>query len=268
MNNIIICSECGTENELQYEYCKNCGANLKSEPKNSEPNNYGSSNNQVPYGFDTYNQDFLLETIDGVPSEDVITFVGKKSHAIIPKFNKMEICASKTSWCWPAAILGFMFGPLGAAIWFFYRKMHKIALVFAAIGIILSVTTTLLSGPVVDYDLLESTGESFYSGNIQGFYDALDQFLTDQDTVYNYIANAINSIADVVTMVVAGIFGFYWYKCHCVNSINRYKNMPVDPRYYKIGLASIGGTSSGMLVLGIAIMILSEDLVSSISLLM
>lgn len=43
--------------------------------------------------------------------------------------------------------------------------------------------------------------------------------------------------------------------------------MSVDPRYYKIGLASIGGTSSGMAVLGVAIMVIVEDVLSLITLL-
>lgn len=272
-NNFIVCHKCGTQNESEYEYCKNCGAALKTEKTNDEPHYRNAYNNQAysnhaytnqAYGYNTYNQNFVLETIEGVPSEDVATFIGKKSYEIIPKFTKMEITASKTSWCWPAAILGFLFGPLGSAIWFFYRKMYKIALIFAAIGVITGAAVSLISGPLVDNEVLQNAKDNFYNGDYQSFYDAIDEALSSNDTVRSNIADTVESAVNIASMIVAGIFGFYWYKKHCVNSINRYRNMSVDPRYYKIGLASIGGSSSGMAVLGVAIMILAEDILSLI----
>ncbi len=264
MSNNIICHECGTENEPQYAYCKNCGASLKPETvKQDIPN--GANFNGPEYNYNTYNQSFMLEFIEGIPSQDVATFIGKKHIEILPKFNKMEITATKTSWCWPAAVLAFLFGPLGAAIWFFYRKMHKIALIFVAIGIVLGAACALISGPVADIENLKGAVENFYDGNLEDFSAFLDESIASQDTIRNSIASAFETCVNIATMIIAGIFGFDYYKKHCIKSINRYRNMSVDPRYYKMGLMSIGGTSSGMAVLGIAIMILAEDILSLIS---
>lgn len=266
MENVVICHECGTENEAQYVYCKNCGATLKTETEKNEHKYDNATNSQV-YGNNTYNQNFTLETIEGVPTEDVATFIGKKSYEIIPKFTKMEITASKTSWCWPSAMLGFLFGPLGAAMWFFYRKMYKIALVFVAIGVITGAMINLISGPLIDNEVLQNAVESFSNGEFQDFFNSIDEAVNSADTLRVNIADTAESVINVATMVVAGIFGFYYYKKNCVNSIKRYRNMSVDPRYYKIGLASIGGTSSGMAVLGVAIMVIVEDVLSLITLL-
>ena len=264
MENKIICHQCGVENEPQYAYCKNCGAALKAEPAKQAP-----SGEQQQYVNNTYNynQGFMLDHIEGIPTEDVAVFVGKKYGDIIPKFCKMEITASKTSWCWPAALLGLFFGPLGAAIWFFYRKMYKIALIFAAVGVILGAGYTLISDAKIDTEAFKNASESFASGNFEGFSEFLDDSLSSTETVRSRIADMLDSAASLGSMIVAGVYGFYFYKKHCIKSIARYRGMPVDPRYYKMGLASIGGTSSGMAVLGVAIMVLIEDLFSVILLL-
>lgn len=266
MENLVICHKCGTENEVQYVYCKNCGAALKPETVKDELQ-YNNINKQQAYSYDTYNQNFALETIEGVPTEDMATFIGKKSHEIIPKFTKMEITASKASWCWPSAILGLLFGPLGAAIWFFYRKMYKIALIFVAIGVITGAMINLISGPLIDNEVLQNAIESFSDGDFQSFLGSIEDAINSVDALRTNIADIVESVVNITTMIIAGVFGIYYYKQNCVNSIKRYRNMSVDPRYYKIGLASIGGTSSGMAVLGVAIMAVVEDVLNVITLL-
>ncbi len=179
----------------------------------------------------------------------------------------MELTGSKVSWCWPAAVLGFLFGPLGAAIWFFYRKMYKAAVIFMAIGIVFSAAVGIIAGPITDKDFLQGAVESYYSGDYEGFYNGVGELLCSEDTVRSIAASVLDSAVSIATMIVAGMFGFYFYKRHAVRSINRYRDMSVDPRYYKIGLASIGGTSSGMAVLGVAILILVPNLLSWLTLL-
>ncbi len=75
MNNII-CHECGTENEPQYIYCKNCGASLRPDTVNNntqyaQGQNYNSEYNVNNSNQNTYNRTVILDTIDGVPSEDM-----------------------------------------------------------------------------------------------------------------------------------------------------------------------------------------------------
>ena len=271
MNNII-CHECGTENEPQYIYCKNCGASLrpdtvKNNTQYAQGQNYNSEYNVNNSNQSTYNRTVIPDTIDGVPTEDIVTFVGKKSFNILSIFTNIELTGSKVSWCWPAAVLGFLFGPLGAAIWFFYRKMYKAAVIFMAIGIVFSAAVGIIAGPITDKDFLQGAVESYYSGDYAGFYNGVGELLRSEDAVRSIAASVLVSAVRIATMIVAGMFGFYFYKRHAVRSINRYRDMSVDPRYYKIGLASIGGTSSGMAVLGVAILILVPNLLSWLTLL-
>ena len=125
-----ICSECGTENEEKFKFCKNCGKEL--EPQKFEQNDYNTTSNNQPYGQYGYN-DFIIPETEGIPNEEVATFVGRKAGKIIPKFAKMQATNSKISWCWPVAILSYFFGPVGAAFWYLYRKMYKMATIFFAI---------------------------------------------------------------------------------------------------------------------------------------
>lgn len=230
MDNNIICHGCGTENEPQYVYCKNCGTLLKTETNKQSQNqnnyNYTAGNTTYQYqqsgknGYNTtYNQNVAVESIEGVPTEDMVAFVGKKSYNIIPKFSKMELAGSKASWCWPAAVLGFLFGPLGAAIWFFYRKMYKAAVIFMAIGIVFSAAVGIIAGPITDKDFLQGVVESYYSGDYEGFYNGVGELLRSEDTVRSIAASVLDSAVSIATMIVAGMFGFYFYKRHAVRSI-------------------------------------------------
>lgn len=260
MDDKIICHECQTENEPKYVYCKNCGTLLKENDEKSKRKysdyNYGFSGNTNTGGgtyYGTYG--VFLDEIEGVPTDDLMTFTGKKSYDIVSKFSKSEITSSKCGWCWPPAILGFLFGPFGSAIWFFYRKMYKLAMIFVAVGIILSTSVAFIAGAETNFDFTE-----FYSGNYESIYDNIDE--ADTDTVRDDIANFVNLSVSIASAVVSGIFGMYLYKRHSINKIKTYNNMTVDPRYYKLGLATIGGTSSGMAVLGIFIMIVCENLIT------
>lgn len=279
-----ICSECGTENERDYTYCKNCGAPLvKAEPE-AKPEFIGNEAetrsdtgsfdagagaytppNGVPnYAgapYSPYNT-YTSYAIDGVPAEDVAFFVGKKSAEIMPKFMKMEITRSKVSWCWPAAILGFIFGPLGAAIWFFYRKMYKIALILLAIGTVLAFTTAALTYNAGAQDI-----SGIFDSIAEGDADALlDTFrsIESEETAATLLASGLNSIAGLATCVLTGLFGFYAYKNHCVKSIKGFIQNGIDQRYYRMGLASLGGVSGGMLAVGIISMIVIENIASTV----
>ena len=280
-----ICSECGTENERDYTYCKNCGAPLvKAEPEAKPefigneaearsdtgsfdastgagaytPPNYGG----MPYSpYSPYNT-YTSYAMDGVPAEDVAFFVGKKAAEIMPKFMKMEITRSKVSWCWPAAILGFLFGPLGAALWFFYRKMYKIALILLAIGTVLSFTKAALTLNAGSQDM-SGIFDSIAEGDADALLDAF-RSIESEETAATLLASGLNSIAGLATCVLTGLFGFYAYKNHCVRSIKGFIQNGIDQRYYRMGLASLGGVSGGMLAVGIISMIVIENIASTV----
>lgn len=284
-----ICSECGTENESEYSYCKNCGAPLikpaeKNETEfigeNIQSNSQGSASTEggsVPptgftpptysapnYGGHRYSPYSVYSdySIGGVPAEDIAFFVGKKSTEIMPKFIKMEITRSKTSWCWPAAILGFIFGPLGAALWFFYRKMYKIALILLAIGTAVTFSIAALTYNT-DVTAIGSVFESLVRGNSASLSELINYF-SNPHTLLFYIASGIQNISDLLTCILSGVFGYHAYKEHCVKAIRSFRQNGIDPRYYRIGLASLGGVSGGMLATGILAMFVIRSVASGL----
>lgn len=268
-----ICGECGTENEKEYVYCKNCGAKsvsaqesrdgkadygFKSNPNFTHTKNfYDTPNGENPNfshqgspfvnnGYNNRCQGFeseeepQIESIGGIPTDEIALFIGNKSDSILPKFAKMELAGTKASWCWPAAVLGFIFGPMGSAIWFFYRKMYKAALVLLLIGAVLSISLTAFtcSGTA---DKLNKLISSFNITNSE-----------IKETVSERIADDIEYIENVVTCVLTGLFGFYIYRNHTVKKIREYREYHSDPRYYRMGIKAVGGTSGGMCAVGIA----------------
>lgn len=279
-----ICSECGVANENDYTYCKNCGAPLvKSGPKpefigdaaenkadaGSFDTNANTGGYTPPYGTPNYGEanywpynTYTSYAIDGVPAEDVAFFVGKKSADVMPKFMKMEITHSKVSWCWPAAILGFIFGPLGAAIWFFYRKMYKIALILLAAGTVLSFTTAALTYNVGTQDM-KGIFESISEGDADALLEAF-RSIEAGETALTLLASGINELANLAACILCGLFGFYAYKNHCVRSIKGFIQNGIDQRYYRMGLASLGGVSGGMMAVGIISMIVIENIASTV----
>ena len=287
-----ICSDCGTENEKEYIYCKNCGAPLTSVKKEEAPPSAPTGgfapehNNAAPEYTDytshtqqseyTYNPQsgvnytpygaYTGYGIDGIPAEDITFFLGKKSAEIMPKFMKMEITRSKTSWCWPAAILGFIFGPMGAALWFLYRKMYKTAIILLAVGALLTFTTAAMTYNTNSADI-GSVFDAITSGDLEAFSDAING-IGETQTALDIAAGAVEDIANLATCIITGIFGFYAYKEHCVKTIRNFRQSIVDQRYYRMGLASLGGVSGGMLAVGIICMIVVTNAASAVTVLL
>lgn len=287
-----ICSDCGTENEKEYIYCKNCGAPLSSVKKEETPPSAPTGgfapehNNAAPeytaYTSHTQQSEYTYNPpggvnytpygaytgygIDGIPAEDITFFVGKKSAEIMPKFMKMEITRSKTSWCWPAAILGFIFGPMGAALWFLYRKMYKTAIILLAVGALLTFTTAAMTYDTNSADI-GSVFDAITSGDLEAFSDAINGIGKTQ-TALDIAAGAVEDIANLATCIITGIFGFYAYKEHCVKTIRNFRQSIVDQRYYRMGLASLGGVSGGMLAVGIICMIVVTNAASAVTVLL
>ncbi len=273
-----ICSECNTENEEKYEYCKNCGAPLLSaeaeefetnfdkedfNPQHFENQNYTQNANFNSNPQYTHSNVFT-ETVEGLPYSDYAIFVGKKGDKYMPVFSKLEITSSKVAWHWPTAILGFFFGPLGAAIWFFYRKLYKPALLLTAIGAVLLIINAIIMGPTVANFMDSIDGEKLYSSIVSG--DIFDEAEAVENKESS-LADIITETTDLATGILCGLFAHHIYKRHIHKTIMKYRESHVDSRYYQMALSSLGGTSDGMIVLGIIILIFSSNISSLIYLL-
>lgn len=259
MNNNI-CEVCQTENEPQYKYCKNCG-HLLNAGENSNYQNTNSNQGQTPFSSEMHLNDF-----DGVSAEEMAIFVGKNSNKILPKFEKMQITNGKTSWCWPAAILGFILGPLGSALWFFYRKMYKVAMIFVAIGAVVTLLTGTLAY-VGGQTVSQSAVEFFLQGDIDKAFNEImssgENISTTQKMLYNF-GVLIDDTACVASGILAGLFGMYFYKKFCTAKITQYRVSSPDTAFYKMGLSYTGGTSGGMLAVGIIIMFAVQNIMDFI----
>ncbi len=283
-----ICEKCGTENEEKYKYCKNCGNFLNVQTDSAEQihqleqeqqttatesANQDSTYGQTTQGNATFKNQglgyFTVDDFGGVSAEEMSFFIGKKADKFLPKFSKMELTDSKISWCWPAAILGYLFGPLGSAFWFFYRKMYKPAVIFSIIGAIVIILTSAL-GFNASNNIMESIADvTDFESLISAFQESVNSSeITTGDVLRSIVSSAISSLADIAACVVAGMYGMYFYKTHCKRRIVQYRSLIADQRYYKIGLASVGGTSVGMVILGIALYFAASEIGSIIAMLL
>ena len=260
------CDKCGTENEIKYKYCKNCGTPLNTNTADNttytEQTQYVHTNSQ--YNTETPKNAFFIDSIDGIPHEEVRVFIGSKSTEIMPKFSKMILTRSKISWCWPAALLGFFLGPLGASLWFFYRKMYKNAGILAIIGAVVTLITGLLNINPAAVAFGEEFLEQILNGDINSALASISNF-SAPETVLNIIGSLISDTVNTATCILCGLFGYHLYKKHCVAKIYEYRSLQTDPRYYRLGLAATGGVSGGMLALGIVIILASESITSVIT---
>ena len=248
-----ICKNCGTENEEEYIYCKNCGFAFEKERPKNDGETFSSAKFDAKGGSYYSNGRFCVDNIDGIATEEISAFVGKNADRIVSKFSKMEISKSKVSWCWPAALLGYFLGPLGAAIWFFYRKMYKIAGYLVALGVALAIIVSVLNFSAIDL-AFDKVYSSFAGGDLDVLLESIEEIADSSETATTLIAQGIEEIANTATCIICGILGFYFYKKHCVNKIHVFRFIHNDQRYYYFNLSAVGGVSGGMMALGIVIM--------------
>lgn len=264
MSDITYCTKCGTPNEPDYKFCKNCGA-----PVSANQSTPLSSAEVVSQPCPPVNEPVLKVadriintegfTIEGASIEEISLFVGKKAPKFFPKFASMHLNLTKTSWCWPPAILAFFLGPLGVAIWYFYRKMPTKALTFTVIATLIHFLDATLPALLVP-DILADIPRPYCVP-----FDMITDFISgDINTllsINNYkiipilLLYFINIVVGFGILIFVGVFSVNTYKNHCISKISEYKKSNLSSPYYKLGLSSLGGTSSTMAWLGIAIMV-------------
>ncbi len=247
----IFCPNCGAQNPPEAEYCVVCHTAL--------------SRSDGFYADDA----FELGAIDGISGGDMSTFIGKKANAILPRFFTVS-GGSKTAWCWPAAIWGVLLGPVGVAIWLFWRKMQKQAWLFLAVAMLLTAIPMLRYAVVetkvpsevyrTQYNrILKETEQSnemidatrlqmAASSSTVGFY--FEKYTAYQSrNGLNYLVQAVR----VLSALIGGFFGYVWYKNFAVKRIKQFRDRNRDPRYYQLGLMRQGSTSGGLVVLGLVV---------------
>lgn len=260
------CVRCGTENDDKYTFCKKCGAVLE--------NNAGPAPSYNPQGY-------CANDFEGVSNEEMAAFTGKNAYKILNKFSRMQLANSKVSWCWPVAVLSFFFGLFGSAIWFFYRKMYKPALILVAAGLVLSATRVA----IYYKDFSDVLNQTVYAAQ-EFVEDATGNDLNDAESIKQFsnriskaileaassarmrAASALSDIERFGSTVLLGMFAMYIYKKHAVKKIKGYRQQYGNSDYYKYGLSAIGGVSAGMAALGVIIMVFVSSIIQTVPLTM
>lgn len=250
-----ICKSCNTVNEDKFSYCKNCGTPLDA----TERKAYSSN----PYRHE-YKYNSLPNEIDGIPTEEVQSFVARNQMKILDKFAKMSVTGSKISWCWPAAILSIFFGFFGAAFWLFYRKMYKYGTIAMAIGLLILGVNTAITY-TANIELFDALAKAIYSlqgstPDIEKISSIFTNSLTDYSTAKSVLlSNFITETATYLSAIFYGMFGMYLYKKHAIKKISAYRAINIQSDYYAFGIKSIGGTSSGFAALSVFLTIVLQN---------
>ncbi len=270
------CPECKTENEEQFNFCKNCGTSLTFQkeklngdfntPEQFDPATQKKSNNVSCNG--------MPDEIEGVEKREMLAFLGKDSDKIYDKFLKMEYSGSKISWCWPVFLLTAFFGFFGSAIWFFYRKMFKPAIAFIIAGVLVMGVQTALNfdNNIEAAKGLVSSIESILGGNSDDVVNPELFFDEEGNTpaigeptgVLALISEILDTAETLIGGAVIAMFALRIYKKHSIKKIKEQREKHGESPYYLYTLSLSGGVSGGMLALGIVIFIVASNISSAI----
>lgn len=229
--NNIVCPFCNTQNDVDYSYCINCGASLKSD---------------------------LEQNIGGFPVAEVADYIGNNSEKYIPKFKKFQRFG-KSGWNWPVFLFSLLLNiPF---VWFFYRKMYKIGAIVLAVSLAITVAhsacVTYFCSAVANYfpDIFEISFAA-QQGALQPELaeqmttELIEQIIVDLQSrrgfvTCSYIIEIIGYLKFGLALVYS-IFADYWYYKKAMNDL---KKLNVDGPPSAIDVVTKGGknTASGVL---------------------
>lgn len=230
------CIRCGAVNPPEGIFCNKCGMPLNANrdaqrPFNSMNDNVNGFNNNNQNGFFSNQQGTFPfggtnqmvfdkdSEIDGVKLDDYSKYVGKNQFSFLSQFIRFGKFGGKVS-----MNLGALVFP---ELYFFYRKMKKVGILFLALTFILSIPEMIVVGQtsVMGMTLL-GTNINVNSADFKYLY-----------TACSYLIMGLRFLA--------GLFGTYWYYRTARKDIMdiRQKNSGKDETIIKEQISAKGGTS-------------------------
>ena len=272
--NVVQCPSCGAPNYGNDIYCMRCGARLDDEPspmKNDDPDDAYDDYDDDAYDdvdvgairndFNRFGGISPNAPVDGIPCWEYAEYVGgSKPGKIVRKVSTMERFGRKLSWMWAALI----FGP----IWFFWRKMKKEGAVLAIIMIFLAACMGIsqLDSITVDYykktiDLMQqaTTGQLSIA-------ELQEQMAANQEAYVNeelehgsrargLLTSALEYCVMVGMPILCSLLAVPLYRKKVKADIMEIRGRCGSMDEYTNTLRAEGGTSAGLAVLGVILML-------------
>ena len=272
--NVVQCPSCGAPNYGNDIYCMRCGARLDGEPspmKNDDPDDAYDDYDDDAYDdvdvgairddFNRFGGISPNAPVDGIPCWEYAEYVGgSKPGKIVRKVSTMERFGRKLSWMWAALI----FGP----IWFFWRKMKKEGAVLTIIMIFLAACMGIsqLDSITVDYykktiDLMQqaTTGQLSIA-------ELQEQMAANQEAYVNeelehgsrargLLTSALEYCVMVGMPILCSLLAVPLYRKKVKADIMEIRGRCGSMDEYTNTLRAEGGTSAGLAVLGVILML-------------
>ncbi len=163
---------------------------------------------------------------ENVTTEEAVEFVQASPFKYLKKFFALK--EGKRTFNWAA----FLFTPY----WFFYRKLHKLGIIFLSIFFVISVAFSFIpSVEKLSYDLAE--WEEKYADSIttlteEEAYEALlEQKEIYQNNSTGLVFLLVQSGITLALRLVAGFNANKWYYNYTVENIRKIKNEVNDKEY-------------------------------------
>lgn len=246
-NTTVTCPRCKAVNPKEIFYCQNCGLPLGNQNNNNNSDNQ-SSNNQYgqpfgqPNGMPPFGAGFNFDPMAGINSNEPIAdditagemskFVGKSTPYYLMVFKKLKnLNASR-----------YNFGAfLFTGVYFLYRKMIGLGILFSALIIGLDVATYYVYLTPAYQEIYQTLSQNNSSALYSPFY--LNTSMLSMGQLIILCLPGLFSILSLATSIICGAIANRCYYKHCSKTIKKIKSEestePINDRLERKGGVNI-----------------------------
>lgn len=241
-----ICHFCGYQNTPESKICINCRAPLSEgntappgpQPSSYNRNSFAGGTNVHAYMADPYGGVRPDQTIEDIPAQDIVAFLGDNSAYYLPRFNNMDKTKSNVNPNWAAFFLN--------SYWLLYRRLIKPFFIFYAIITILNIPNIILN---IDFLIGVFKDFSYYLAN--GVINPA--FMPAPNPLEQY--TDILWYATFAVRLLLMFFGNKIYMNHVLKKIRKIRTQYKDDYDYHQALMTHGGVrlSYPLIFIGISV---------------